>query len=390
MAQDYYKTLGVNKDAGAADIKKAYRKMAMKYHPDHNQDSKDAESKFKEVNAAYDILKDDQKRAAYDRFGEDGVNGNMGGGGGNPFGGGGSPFGGGFSGANFSDIFEDMFGDNMGGGRSRGSNGAQRGADMQYAMDITLEDAFAGVEKTISVPIQDTCDDCSGKGAAKGSSAETCSTCKGAGHVRAQQGFFTIERACSTCNGEGNMIKNPCKKCSGAGRVRREKTLKVNIPKGIEGGRRIRLSGEGEAGVRGGPSGDLYILVGIKSHNFFKRDGANLYCRVPIAMTTATLGGAVEVPTIAGKRKEVKIPNGTQTGQQFRLREQGMSVLNSSQKGDMYIEIFVETPVNLNTKQKDIFKNLDKDLSGKDGKKHSPESSGFFDRMKDLWSDLTE
>ena len=389
---DYYKTLGIEKGANADEIKKAYRKMAMKYHPDHNKDDEKAEGKFKEVNAAYDILKDDQKRAAYDQFGEAAFDGSMGGGGGGPFGGG-NPFGGGFGGAgNFSDVFEDMFGDFMGqqGGRGRGGNGAMRGADMQYAMDIALEDAYNGVEKTINVPIQDTCDGCDGKGAEKGSSAETCSTCKGAGRVRAQQGFFTIERACSTCGGEGTMIKNPCKKCSGAGRVRREKTLKVNIPKGIEGGRRIRLSGEGEAGVRGGPSGDLYILIGVKSHKFFKRDGANLYCRVPIAMTTATLGGEVEVPTIAGKRKNVKVPNGTQTGQQFRLKEQGMSVLNSSQKGDMYIEIFVETPVNLNTKQKDMFKSLDKDLSGKDGKKHSPESSGFFDRMKDLWSDLTE
>lgn len=384
---DYYKTLGVDKNADAAEIKKAYRKMAMKYHPDQNKDNKEAESKFKEINAAYDILKDEQKRAAYDQFGKSAFDGSRGGAGG------GNPFGGGFQGGNFSDIFEDMFGDFMGGGagsQRRGSNGAMRGNDMQYAMDITLEDAYNGVEKTITVPINDTCESCEGKGAEKGSGAETCSTCKGAGRVRAQQGFFTIERACSTCGGQGSVIKNPCKKCSGAGRVRREKTLKVNIPKGIEGGRRIRLSGEGEAGVRGGPSGDLYILVGIKSHRFFKRDGANLHCRVPIAMTTAALGGEIEVPTIAGKRTEVKIPGGTQTGQQFRLKGQGMSVLNSSTKGDMYIEIFVETPINLNNKQKDLFKTLDKDLSGKDGKKHSPESSGFFDRMKDIWSDLTE
>ena len=386
MATDYYKTLGVDKGANADEIKKAYRKMAMKYHPDHNKDNKDAEAKFKEVNAAYDVLKDDQKRAAYDQFGESAFDGSMGGGGGNPFGGGFQ------AGGNFSDIFEDMFGDFMGGqGRSgRGANGAMRGADMQYAMDITLEEAYKGIEKTINVPVQDTCDKCDGRGAEKGSKAETCPTCKGAGRVRAQQGFFTIERTCATCGGEGETIKNPCKKCRGSGRVRREKNLKVNIPKGIEGGRRIRLSGEGEAGMRGGPAGDLYILVGVKPHKFFKRDGANLYCRVPIAMTTATLGGEVEVPTISGARKKVKIPNGTQTGQQFRLREQGMSVLNSSAKGDMYIEIFVETPVNLNTKQKDMFKKLDKDLSGKDGKKYSPESSGFFDKMKDLWSDLTD
>ena len=385
MSNDHYKTLGVDKNASADEIKKAYRKQAMKYHPDRNKDSKEAEAKFKEASSAYDILKDEQKRAAYDRFGDRAFDGSMGGGGG-----GGNPFGGGGAG-NFSDIFEDMFGDFMGGqGQGRGSSGAMRGSDMQYAMDISLEDAFKGVEKTISVPINDTCGGCDGKGAEKGSKADSCSTCNGAGRVRAQQGFFTIERACATCGGQGTVIKNPCKKCSGAGRVRREKSLKVNIPKGIEGGRRIRLSGEGEAGVRGGPSGDLYILVGIKSHKFFKRDAANLYCRVPIAMTTATLGGEIEVPTIAGKRSNVKIPGGTQTGQQFRLREQDMTVLNSTTKGDMYIEIFVETPVNLNTKQKDMFKTLDKDLSGKDGKKHSPESSGFLNRMKDLWSDLTE
>lgn len=391
MAQDYYKTLGVDKNADAAEIKKAYRKLAMKYHPDQNKDNADAEAKFKEINAAYDVLKDEQKRAAYDQFGDAAFDGSMGGGagGGNPFGGGFGGFGGG--GANFSDVFEDMFGDFMGGGgQRRGSGGPARGSDMQYAMDITLEEAYEGAEKNITVPINDTCDSCDGSGAEKGSKAETCPTCKGAGRVRAQQGFFTIERACSTCGGQGTVIKNPCKKCSGSGRVRREKTLKVNIPKGIEGGRRIRLSGEGEAGMRGGPSGDLYILVGIKPHKFFKRDGANLYCRVPIAMTTATLGGEIEVPTIAGKRSKVKIPGGTQTGQQFRLREKGMTVLNSGTKGDMYIEIFVETPVNLNSKQKDMFKTLDKDLSGKDGKKYSPESSGFLNRMKDLWSDLTE
>ncbi len=388
MAQDYYKTLGIEKNADAAEIKKAYRKQAMKYHPDQNKDDKKSEEKFKEINAAYDILKDEQKRAAYDRFGEAAFDGSMGQGGGA---GGGNPFGGGFQGGNFSDIFEDMFGDFMGGGGQGGhSGGAMRGSDMQYAMEITLEDAFKGMEKTITVPINDTCDGCEGSGAEKGEKATTCSTCKGAGRVRAQQGFFTIERACSTCGGEGEIIKNPCKKCGGAGRVRREKTLKVNVPKGIDNGRRIRLNGKGEAGMRGGPAGDLYILINVKSHKFFKRDGANLYCRVPIPMTTAALGGEIEVPTIAGKRTKMKIPGGTQTGQQFRLKEKGMPVIQSSSTGDMYIEIFVETPVNLNTKHKTMFKTLDKDLSGKDGKKYSPESSGFMNRMKDLWSDLTE
>lgn len=386
MADDYYKTLGVEKNASADEIKKAYRKKAMKYHPDQNKDDKKAETKFKEVNAAYDVLKDEQKRAAYDRFGDAAFDGSMGGGAG-----GGNPFGGGFSGGNFSDIFEDMFGDFMGGGgQRRGAGGAMRGNDMQYAMEITMEEAFEGKEETITVPINDTCDKCEGSGAEKGKKAESCSTCNGAGRIRAQQGFFTIERTCSTCNGEGEIIKDPCKKCSGAGRVRREKSLKINIPKGIDSGRRIRLSGEGEAGVKGGPPGDLYILVSVKPHKFFKRDGANLYGRVPIAMTTATLGGDIEVPTINGKRTKVKIPGGTQTGQQFRLKEKGMPVIQSSSVGDMYIEIFVETPVNLNNKQKEVFKSLDKDLSGKDGKKYSPESSGFVNRMKDLWTDLTE
>ena len=382
MSEDYYKVLGVDKNADAAEIKKAYRKLAMKYHPDQNKDNAEAEAKFKEVNAAYDILKDEQKRAAYDRFGNAAFDGSMGGGAT-----GGAGFQGGFGG-NFSDIFEDMFGDFMGGGR--GSNGAMRGADMQYALDITLEDAYKGKTETITIPVQDKCDKCDGSGAEDGEGAMDCNTCDGSGRIRAQQGFFTIERTCSTCNGEGKIIKSPCKKCSGSGRVRRDKTLKVNIPKGIDGGRRIRLTGEGEAGVRGGPAGDLYILVGLKPHKFFKRDGANLHCRVPIAMTTATLGGEMEVPTIGGKPTKVKIPAGTQTGQQFRLKEKGMPVINSSTNGDIYIEMFVETPVNLNGKQKDMFKKLDKDLSGKDGKKYSPESSGFFDRMKDLWEDLRD
>jgi len=387
MAKDFYEVLGVSKTADAAEIKKAYRKQAMKFHPDQNKDDKEAETKFKEVNAAYDVLKDEQKRAAYNRFGDAAFDGSMGGGQG-----GGNPFGGGFQGAgNFSDIFEDMFGDFMGGGGGRrGSNGAMRGSDIQYGLDITLEDAHKGLEKNITIPLHATCEGCDGNGAEKGKGAEECPTCNGAGRIRAQQGFFTIEKACTTCNGAGTVIKEPCKKCSGSGRVSKEKTLKVNIPKGIEAGRRIRLTGEGEAGVRGGPSGDLYILVNIKSHKFFKRDGANLYARVPIAMTTATLGGEVNVPTINGKTTKVKIPGGTQTGQQLRLKEKGMPIMRSSQVGDMYIEIFVETPVNLNTKQKKVFQDLDKDLSGKDGKKYSPESSGFINRVKDLWADLKE
>lgn len=384
MAKDYYEVLGVSKSADAAEIKRGYRKQAMKYHPDQNKDDKEAEAKFKEVNAAYDVLKDEQKRAAYDRFGEAAFDGSMGGGQG------GNPFGGGFAGAgNFSDIFEDMFGDFMGGGRGS-STGAMRGSDIQYGLDITLEDAYKGIEKNITIPTNATCENCDGKGSEKGQDPDKCSTCDGAGRIRAQQGFFTIEKTCETCNGAGHIISNPCKKCSGTGRIQKEKTLKVAVPKGIEAGRRIRLSGEGEAGMRGGGPGDLYILINVKSHKFFKRDGANLYARVPVSMTTATLGGEVDVPTISGKTSKVKVPGGTQTGQQFRLKEKGMPIMRSNQTGDMFIEIFVETPVNLNSKQKKILTELDKDFSGKDGKKYSPESSGFVNRVKDLWADLKD
>lgn len=383
MSKDFYKTLGVDKGASADDIKKAYRKLAMKYHPDQNKDNKDAEAKFKEINEAYDVLKDDQKRAAYDRFGAAAFDGSMGGGG---FGGG-SPFGAGGAGA-FSDIFEDMFGDMMG-RRGGGRSGSRRGSDIQYTIEISLEEAFKGKEETLKVPMQDTCDSCEGSGSEDGGAGD-CPTCGGVGRVRAQQGFFTIERTCGTCGGAGQVIKNPCKKCSGSGRVHREKTLKVSIPAGIDDGQRIRLAGEGEAGTRGGASGDLYVLVTIKPHKFFKREGANLYCRVPIPMTVAALGDEVEVPTIEGKRLNVKIPAGTQTGQQIRLRGKGMKIIRSDSRGDMYINVFVEVPVNLGRKQQDMFKKLEEEIGGKQAKKYSPESSGFVNKMKELWSDLTE
>lgn len=387
--KDFYKTLGVDKGASADELKKAYRKLAMQYHPDRNKDNPEAEAKFKEVTEAYDILKDDQKRAAYDRFGSAAFEG--GGMGGGPRGGGG--FAGGFSGS-FTDIFEDLFGDAMGGGRGRGPAG--RGSDVQYGVDITLEDAFKGKEETIKFAVSDTCDLCAGSGAEKGSSAENCATCDGQGRVRQQQGFFTIERTCPTCSGAGKIIKSPCKKCGASGRVRREKNLKIKIPAGVEHGRQIRLTGEGEAGLRGAPAGDLYVVLNVKPHKLFKRDGANLYCRVPVPMTRAALGGDLDVPTIEGSRGSVKLPAGTQTGQQFRLKGKGMSTLRSDARGDLFIEIFVETPVNLSKKQQDLIKQLDGTMSG--GKSeagggaagNSPESSGFFSKMKEFWDDLKE
>lgn len=392
MAKDYYAILGVEKSASADELKKAYRTLAMKYHPDRNKDNKEAEAKFKELNEAYDVLKDEQKRAAYDRFGSGAFDGSMGGGAGG-FGGGFRGAGGfeGFAGGNFSDIFEDIFGDMMGGrGRGGQRQSAMRGADLQYNMDINLEDAFNGKEVTIKVPVHEVCDKCDGTGAEGKAKPETCPTCHGSGRMRATQGFFTVERTCSTCNGDGQIIKDPCKKCAGSGRVRSDKTLKVQIPAGIESGRRIRLTGEGEAGYRGGPSGDLYVMIAVKPHKFFQRDNANLHCRVPIPMTTATLGGEIEVPTISGGRTKVKVPAGTQTGQQMRLKGQGMSIMRSEARGDLYIEIFVEIPVNLNAKQKDLFKKLAEDLEQDKGTKHSPESSGFIQKMKELWNDLTE
>ena len=378
---DYYKTLGVEKGANADELKKAYRKLAMKYHPDQNKDNPQAEEKFKEINQAYDVLKDDQKRAAYDRYGAAAFDGSMGGGG---------PGGAGF-GAAFSDIFEDMFGDFMGG--RGGRKQSTRGSDIQYTLEISLEDAYKGKEAKIKIPVNDTCDSCNGSGSSDTAGSAGCPTCDGNGRVRQQQGFFTIERTCPTCNGSGSVIKNPCKKCDGYGRLRKEKVLQVTIPAGVETGRRIRLTGEGEAGIRGGQRGDLYVLLSVKPHKLFQRDGANLYCRVPITITRAALGGDVEVPTIEGTRASVKVPAGTQTGQQFRLKGKGMSMLRSDTRGDMYIEIFVETPVNLNKKQQDLLRELDKSMSGdgnSNSNKNSPESSGFFKKMREFWDDLSE
>jgi molecular chaperone DnaJ len=381
--KDYYKILGVDKTATEDELKKSYRKLAMEFHPDRNKDDPaKAEEKFKEINAAYDTLKDPQKRAAYDRFGSAGVNGMGGGGGGFP--GGGAGFG-----SAFSDIFEDMFGEMMGGGAGRRSNGPLRGSDMQFSLDITLEDAFKGKDAKLKIPTVATCEDCKGSGSADGGKPEKCPDCGGAGRVRAQQGFFTIERACTTCSGQGSVIKSPCRTCGGAGRVRGDKTVQISIPAGISEDQRIRLSGEGEAGVRGGPAGDLFVLINIKQHKFFKREGANLHCRVPVPMTTAALGGNLDVPTIEGQKSSIKIPSGTQTGQQLRLKGKGMNIMRSESRGDMFVEIFVETPVNLDKKQTDLMKQLGDSLE-KAGHKNTPQSEGFFTKVKDLWTDLKE
>jgi len=386
MAEDYYSILGVAKGANEDELKKAYRKLAMQYHPDKNQGDAEAEKKFKSINEAYDVLKDAQKRAAYDRFGHDAFTGGMGGGGGA----GAAGFD--FSGS-FSDIFEDLFGEftgqrrGGGGGRQAPQSAAARGNDLRYNLDITLEDAFKGKQQTIKVTTSATCEPCDGSGAEKGTSSETCSTCGGRGAVRMQQGFFTVERACSTCHGTGKVIKNPCKNCAGSGRVRKEKSLSVSIPAGVEEGTRIRLTGEGEAGFRGGQAGDLYIFLSIKPHKIFRRDGANIYCSVPLLFATASLGGQVEVPTIDGGRVKVNIPEGTQTGHQFRLKGKGMSVLRSSARGDMYIEVQVETPVNLSKKQKELLKEFEKSA---DAKTTSPASDSFFSRVKEFWEDLKE
>ena len=377
---DYYETLGVDRGADDAALKSAYRKLAMKFHPDRNPDDASAEAKFKEANEAYDVLKDADKRAAYDQFGHAAFeNGGGGGGGGGGFGGG------------FADIFDEMFGDfTSRGGRAGNRGGAAHGADLRYNMQISLEDAFRGRETQIRVPTAVSCGDCNGSGAAKGSRPSTCGGCQGRGKVRAQQGFFTVERTCPACNGAGQVIEDPCKTCGGAGRTRKEKTLKVTVPAGVEDGTRIRLSGEGEAGAQGGSAGDLYIFIAVAPHRMFQRDSADLHLRVPIPMTTAAIGGSVEVPTIEGKRAKVTVPGGTQSGHQFRLRGKGMSVLRSQARGDMYIDVVVETPVNLSKRQEELLREFDGEKPAKGKTTTSPESEGFFSRVKELWDDLTD
>jgi molecular chaperone DnaJ len=367
----FYETLSVTRTATDGELKTAYRKLAMQWHPDRNPGNTDCEHKFKEINEAYDVLKDGDKRAAYDRFGHAAFeHGN-----GASAHGFGSDFG-----SAFSDIFEGIFG--MSGARR--ASGRERGADLRYNMEITLEDAYLGKTAEVRIPTSVTCETCSGTGAKPGSKPKVCPHCNGAGKIRHAQGFFTLERTCPGCHGRGQVIEDPCKACSGSGRVTRERTLSVNIPAGVEDGTRIRLAGEGEAGLRGGPPGDLYIFLSLASHDLFQRDGADLHCRVPVSMVTAALGGEFEVPTIDNAKSRVKIPAGTQSGRRFRLQGKGMPVLRSKQTGDMYVQVVVETPQNLTKKQRELLAEFEK-LSSKET---HPESVSFFSRVKDLFDGL--
>jgi molecular chaperone DnaJ len=372
--RDYYEVLGVSRTCTEVELKAAFRKLAMQHHPDRNPGDSECEHKFKELNEAYDVLKDGDKRAAYDRFGHAAFEqGGMGGAHG---------FGADF-GSTFADIFEGIFG--MGGAARGGrGQGRERGSDLRYNMEITLEEAFEGKTAQIRIPTSVTCEACSGSGAKAGTKPKACSTCGGAGKIRHAQGFFTLERTCPVCQGRGQVIDDPCKDCSGAGRVMRERMLSVNIPSGVEDGTRIRLSGEGEAGVRGGPPGDLYIFLSLAQHEFFQRDGADLYCRVPISMVTAALGGEFEVPAIDGSKARVKVPGGTQTGRRFRLTGKGMPVLRSKQTGDMYVQVSVETPQNLSKRQRELLAEFEK-LSSDE---NQPESTGFFSRVKEFLDGL--
>lgn len=377
--RDFYDVLGVAKGASADEIKKAYRGRAREFHPDRNADNPNAETQFKEAGEAYDVLKDAEKKAAYDRFGHAAFEGGMGGG---------QP--GGFHGARqgdfasaFSDVFDDLFGDFMGGQRPGGGGRATRGSDLRYNLRVTLEEAYAGLQKTINVPTSVACDSCNGTGAESGAEPQMCPTCSGMGKVRAQQGFFTVERTCPTCHGMGQIIKNPCKSCAGAGRIEKDRSLSVNIPAGVETGTRIRLAGEGEAGMRGGPAGDLYIFIEVSTHALFDRESQNLHCHIPVSMSSAALGGDIEVPTIDGGRSRVKVPAGSQSGRQMRLRGKGMPGLRGGGNGDMYIELAVETPVNLTGQQKELLREFEK-LS----EENNPESAGFFTKVKSFWESM--
>ena len=373
--RDYYEVLGLSKGASADEIKKGYRSKAKELHPDRNTSDPSAESKFKEANEAYDVLKDPERKAAYDRFGHAAFEGGMGGGGGQRQGD--------FSSA-FSDVFDDLFGDFMGGGqRGGGRSRASRGSDLRYNLEISLEDAYSGLQKSINVPTSVQCSPCNGSGAAGGSEPSTCPTCSGMGKVRASQGFFTVERTCPSCSGMGQVISNPCSSCGGQGRSNKDRSLSVNVPAGVETGTRIRLSNEGEAGLRGGPAGDLYIFIEVREHKIFQRDGNSLFCRIPVSMSGAALGGDIEVPTMDGGRSRVKIPAGSQAGRQMRLRGKGMPAIKSAQKGDMFIEIAVETPVNLTSKQRELLREFEA-LS----EDNNPESKSFFSSVKSFWDTM--
>ena len=373
--RDYYEVLGLSKGASADEIKKGYRSKAKELHPDRNTSDPSAESKFKEANEAYDVLKDPERKAAYDRFGHAAFEGGMGGGGGQRQGD--------FSSA-FSDVFDDLFGDFMGGGqRGGGRSRASRGSDLRYNLEISLEDAYSGLQKSINVPTSVQCSPCNGSGAAGGSEPSTCPTCSGMGKVRASQGFFTVERTCPSCSGMGQVISNPCSSCGGQGRSNKDRSLSVNVPAGVETGTRIRLSNEGEAGLRGGPAGDLYIFIEVREHKIFQRDGNSLFCRIPVSMSGAALGGDIEVPTMDGGRSRVKIPAGSQSGRQMRLRGKGMPEIKSAQKGDMFIEIAVETPVNLTSKQRELLREFEA-LS----EDNNPESKSFFSSVKSFWDTM--
>lgn len=373
--RDYYEVLGVERGVSEADLKKAYRRLAMKYHPDRNPDDKAAEEKFKEANEAYEILSDSAKRSAYDQYGHAGVDPQMGGAGGA-----------GFGGQNFSDIFGDVFSDFFGGQRGGGQRGgAQRGSDLRYTLDLDLEDAVRGTTVTIRVPTLVNCKPCDGTGAKKGSSPVSCTTCGGVGQVRMQQGFFSVQQTCPRCHGTGKMITDPCGSCHGQGRVEEHKTLSVKVPAGVDNGDRIRLTGEGEAGALGGPAGDLYVVVSVREHQIFQRDGKHLYCEVPISFVDAALGGELEVPTLDGRVK-LKIPDGTQTGKLFRLRGKGVAPVRGGGAGDLMCKVVIETPVNLTKQQRELLEGFRDSLTGEG--QHSPKASSWFEGMKRFFGDL--